>query len=60
MFRKIIQYLQNVKTEMSKVSWPKRDQLAESTGITLFLALILALFIFIADYIISRLVNILI
>ena len=58
MFRKTVDYLKNVRIEMAKVSWPTREVLFESTWITLILALIMALFIFIADQIISRIINI--
>lgn len=57
MFKKIGGYLTGVRTEMSKVSWPGREQLIESTGITLALSVVLALFIFFMDQIISRLIN---
>jgi len=60
MFRKIGEYLRGVRTEMSKVTWPTREQLVESTSITLLLSLILALFIFVADIIISRFINLII
>lgn len=60
MFRKISQYLRNVRIEMNKVTWPSRPQLIESTSITLVLALLLAIFIFIADNIITRIIGIVI
>ncbi|MDP8205022.1 MAG: preprotein translocase subunit SecE [Candidatus Electryonea clarkiae] len=57
MLRKSIAYVRSVRTEMGKVSWPTRETLFESTGITLMLALIMAIFIFAADQIISRIIN---
>ncbi|MBZ0265228.1 preprotein translocase subunit SecE [bacterium] len=60
MFRKAIQYLRNVRVEMSKVSWPSREQLTESTVVTLVLSTLVALFIFFIDQIISRVINIII
>ncbi len=57
MFRKIANYLRGVRVEMAKVNWPGREELMESTMITLLLSLILALFIFSADFIISRVIN---
>lgn len=58
MIGKAVTYLKNVNAEMKKVSWPTREQLLESTWITLVLAMIMALFIFLADQIISRIINI--
>ncbi len=57
MFRKAITYLQNVRKELSKVTWPSREQLMESTAITLTLSIILAIFIFAWDFVISRVIN---
>jgi preprotein translocase subunit SecE len=60
MFKKVAAYIQNVRLEMSKVTWPTRAVLIESTGITLFLSMILAIFIFTADLIISRIIQLII
>lgn len=57
MFKKIGEYLSGVRTEMGKVSWPGREQLIESTGITLALSVVVAVFIFFIDQIISRVIN---
>ena len=46
-------YLEDVATEMQKVSWPKRQELISNTVITLVASLIIALFVFGADRIIS-------
>ncbi len=60
MFNKISGYLQSVRTEMGKVTWPARESLIESTGITLLLSIILAIFVFIVDMILSRIINVVI
>jgi preprotein translocase subunit SecE len=57
MFKKIGNYLAGVQTEMSKVNWPNRESLMESTAITLVLSIVLAIFIFLTDQIISRVIN---
>ncbi len=57
MIGKSIAYLRNVRQEMGKVSWPTWGQLRESTTITLILALVLAIFIFIIDKIVSVLIG---
>jgi preprotein translocase subunit SecE len=60
MFNKVVAYIQNVRAEMSKVTWPTREVLIESTGITLFLSMLLAIFIFSADIVISRIIQLII
>lgn len=60
MFKKAVNYISNVRNEMSKVTWPTRPVLIESTGITLLLSIMLAIFIFGADWIISRFINLII
>jgi preprotein translocase subunit SecE len=49
MFKKIRNYLRDVQTEMSKVSWPTREELSESTVIVIVLSIILAIFVFGVD-----------
>ena len=50
---KIGTYLEEVGTEMRKVSWPTRQQLTSSTLITLAATVVISLFIFVTDRIIS-------
>jgi preprotein translocase subunit SecE len=45
--------LQEVAQEMRKVNWPSRDELISSTMITLVATLMVASFIFLADQVIS-------
>ncbi len=51
--KKITTYVEEVITEMRKVSWPKRKELVSNTVITLLASVALALFIFGADRVIS-------
>ncbi len=57
MFRKFTQLLKDVQVEMGKVTWPTRDELTSSTTIVLVVSLALALFIFIADLILSNVMD---
>ena len=57
MFRKIIQLLKDVQVEMEKVTWPTRDELTSSTTIVLVVTMALALFIFVADLILSSVMD---
>ena len=49
MFNRIGQFLEEVRVEMGKVTWPTRDELKSSTTIVLILSLALAGFIYIVD-----------
>jgi preprotein translocase subunit SecE len=57
MINKSINYIKDVRQEMSKVSWPTREELFDSTWIVLILAGILALFMFIIDTAFTRIVQ---
>ena len=50
-------YLVEVRKEMRKVNWPKRQELIANTSLTLVATLIMSLFIFGADQFISRLLT---
>ncbi|RJP73223.1 MAG: preprotein translocase subunit SecE [Candidatus Zixiibacteriota bacterium] len=58
MIKKISTYLTDVRTEMSKVSWPSREELMESTSIVILLSIVLAIFIFIVDQGLSNIMKI--
>jgi len=58
MVKKLQQFLADVKFEMSKVSWPTWDELRSSTYIVLGLSLILILFLFSVDFLLSKIINI--
>jgi preprotein translocase subunit SecE len=53
MFKKLVNYLVQVRVEMAKVSWPTRAELMESTRIVLVLAFVLAVAVFIVDRVLS-------
>jgi preprotein translocase subunit SecE len=53
MFRKIIDYLAQVRTEMAKVSWPTRSEMMESARIIIVLSFVLAIAVFAVDRILS-------
>jgi len=50
-------YLVEVRKEMRKVNWPKRQELISNTILTLVASLAVSLFIFFADQIISKLLT---
>ena len=57
MFQKISKYLGEVSQELSKVSWPTREELYGSTAVVLVLCLVLSMFIFGVDTLLNRLLG---
>lgn len=53
-------FLQEVKAEFKKVSWPTRNELIGSTGVVIVSVALLAIFIGICDFIFARIINIII
>jgi preprotein translocase subunit SecE len=58
MANKIGKFINDVKIEMSKVSWPNRDELTGATIIVLVSLAILSAFIGICDLVLSTVVNV--
>ncbi|MBM4167914.1 MAG: preprotein translocase subunit SecE [Ignavibacteria bacterium] len=54
MKEKIINYFQDIAKEMQKVTWPTREELAESTKIVIVVTLIIALFTWVVDTALSE------
>ena len=57
MFVRISTLLGEVRSEMLKVTWPTRDELANSTSVVLTVSTAMAIFIFIADAVLSFVMN---
>lgn len=49
MKEKIIAFFTDVVKEMSKVTWPKKDDLRDSTMIVLVVCLLIAAFVYVVD-----------
>jgi len=49
MKEKIIAFFTDVVKEMSKVTWPKKDDLRDSTVIVLVVCLIISAFVYVVD-----------
>lgn len=58
MIKKIRNFFDGVAFEMKKVSWPSWQKLKGSTVVVLVLSLILAVFLFVVDLILSRIINV--
>ncbi|HNY92454.1 MAG TPA: preprotein translocase subunit SecE [bacterium] len=59
MFKKLANFVREVKTEMAKVSWPSKGQLKGQTLVVILVSLFFAVFIFAIDHLLSRLLSLL-
>ena len=57
--RRAIKFLREVKVELSKVTWPTRDELVQATVAVLIAVVIAGVFIFLFDVLFSRLIGLL-
>ena len=53
MFNKIAKFLGDVQIELSKVVWPTRPELINSTMIVAVVSILFTIFIFSTDYLLS-------
>lgn len=60
MFGKTRKFLEEVKAEFKKVSWPTRDQTGKQTGVVLIMVVLIALFLGAVDLGLSELVKLVI
>jgi preprotein translocase subunit SecE len=55
---KLLNFFKDIYIEMRKVSWPKKEELKDSTKVVLVTMIIFALFVFIVDKGISEFLKI--
>jgi preprotein translocase subunit SecE len=53
-FERAMQFLREVRGEMEKVTWPGRDEVRAATIVIIVLVILLATFIGVVDFIVSR------
>lgn len=53
MKEKIIHFFVDIVREMKKVSWPKKEELKESTLVVIVTSIIFAIFVYAADKVIT-------
>jgi len=53
MFNKIAKFLKEVRSELTKVTWPTRRELIGSTIVTIVVTIVISVFIGIVDRILS-------
>ena len=56
--KKVSKFLQEVKQELSKVSWPSRDELKSTTIVVIVLTLVFSLFIFGVDKVLQAILDV--
>ncbi len=59
MKKKIVDFFTDIVKEMKKVTWPKKEELRESTIIVIVSCLVFSVFIYFIDQIIGQIVKIL-
>ena len=57
MIKKLKQFVMDVQFELSKVSWPNWEELKGSTYVVLSLSMILIVFLFFVDLILSKILS---
>jgi preprotein translocase subunit SecE len=50
---KSAEFLREVRVEASKVSWPSRKELRDSTGVVIVMTMIMSLIVFVLDQILN-------
>ena len=60
MFKKINEFIKEVRVEMTKVSWPSREEIIGSTVVVVSVVAILSAFTGIADVLISKILELII
>ncbi len=58
MKEKIIRYFKETVVEMKKVTWPSKQELIGSTIVTVFVTVVVSIFIFAVDQGLSNLISI--
>ena len=58
--KRVLQYLRNSRAELSRVTWPTRGEVIQSTQATLVFVLLTAAFLLIADTTLGSLIELLI
>lgn len=60
MANRVTKFLSEVKTELKKVTWPSRDEVKASTIVVLTATFLLAVYIGVVDFFVSKIITFLI
>jgi preprotein translocase subunit SecE len=58
-FKRLTQYLRNSRAELTRVTWPTRDEVLQATQATLVFVVITALFLMVVDGVFGNLIGLL-
>ncbi|MGL4611610.1 MAG: preprotein translocase subunit SecE [Trueperaceae bacterium] len=50
----LLEYLRNSRAELSRVTWPTRNEVIQATQATIFFVLLTALFLLVADLVLGN------
>jgi preprotein translocase subunit SecE len=50
-------FLGSVKTELSKVTWPSRKETVGTTGVVIFIVIIISLYLGLCDLVLTKLIH---
>ena len=59
MKEKITEFINGVTKEMKKVTWPTKDELRESTTVVLVSTIVISLFVFVVDSLLTQIMKLL-
>tara|TARA_B100000809_G_scaffold45075_1_gene39453 strand:- start:1564 stop:1752 length:189 start_codon:yes stop_codon:yes gene_type:complete len=57
MYERAIDFLREVKAELTKVNWPSQSELTGSTTVVIVITIILAIFVGFIDFMLSALLS---
>ncbi len=57
LFSKAIKFIKEVKTQLTKVSWPTKEELIGATSVVIVITFLTAVFVGFVDLILSRLLS---
>jgi len=60
MIKKIMEYIKSVQAEMTKVSWPSRQEIVSATTLVIVFSVVFAAIVMIFDRSISKVIGLLI
>jgi preprotein translocase subunit SecE len=55
----IKKFIEEVRVEMNKVTWPTKQQLKESTNVVIGVSLVITVIVFVMDQAVSNLIDLL-
>ncbi|MEK7242120.1 MAG: preprotein translocase subunit SecE, partial [Planctomycetota bacterium] len=55
--KKVVEFLIDTQGELQKVSWPTREELTGSTVVVIFSVIVLGIYIFGVDWVITRVIK---